>query len=120
MFQCPDRPFLPQQRLQSHGNLQQATTSYFQQALMIYPELFRDNYCRDVLKQTKKSLVKQAKAGRLRVNGRYRFVSPDLYAFCEWLFLDEINPKGLLEDGEVYVNEFRHLSYQIMFEAFDN
>lgn len=81
--------------------------SYFQQALMIYPELFRDPYCRDILKQTKKSLVKQAKAGRLRVNGRYRFVSPDLYAFCEWLFLGEQNPKGLLEDGEVYVNEFR-------------
>lgn len=81
--------------------------SYFQQALMIYPELFRDPYCRDILKQTKKSLVKQAKAGRLRVNGRYRFVSPDLYAFCEWLFLGKQNPKGLLEDGEVYVNEFR-------------
>ena len=81
--------------------------SYFQQSLMLYPELFRDPYCRDILKQTKKSLVKQAKAGRLRVNGRYRFVSPDLYAFCEWLFLGEQNPKGLLEDGEVYVNEFR-------------
>lgn len=80
--------------------------SYFQQSLMLYPELFRDPYCRDILKQTKKSLVKQAKAGRLRVNGRYRFVSPDLYAFCEWLFLGEQNPKGLLEDGEVYVNEF--------------
>lgn len=81
--------------------------SYFQQALMLYPELFRDPYCRDVLKQTKKSLVKQAKAGRLRVNGRYRFVSPDLYAFCEWLFLGIQNPQGLLQDGEVYVNEFR-------------
>ena len=80
--------------------------SYFQQALMLYPELFRDPYCRDILKQTKKSLVKQAKAGRLRVNGRYRFVSPDLYAFCEWLFLGEKNPKGLLQDGEVYVHEF--------------
>lgn len=81
--------------------------SWFQQALMLYPELFRDPYCRDILKQTKRSLVKQAKAGRLRVNGRYRFVSPDLYAFCEWLFLGEQNPKGLLQDGEVYVNEFR-------------
>lgn len=81
--------------------------SYFQQALMLYPELFRDPYCRDILKQTKKSLVKQAKAGRLRVNGRYRFVSPDLYAFCEWLFLGIQNPQGLLQDGEVYVNEFR-------------
>jgi hypothetical protein len=81
--------------------------SYFQEALIIYPELFRDQYSRDVLKQTKKSLVKQAKAGRLRVNGHYTFLSPDLYAFCEWLFLGEQNPKGLLEDGQVYCRDYR-------------
>lgn len=81
--------------------------SYFQEALTIYPELFRDQYSRDVLKQTKKSLVKQAKAGRLRVNGHYTFLSPDLYAFCEWLFLGEQDPKGLLEDGQVYCKDYR-------------
>ena len=57
------------------------TPNYFQQGLMLYPELFRDAYHREILKQTKRSLVKQAKAGRLRVNGYYRLVSPDLYAF---------------------------------------
>ena len=82
--------------------------NWFQEALMIYPELFRDPYCRDILKQTKQSLVKQAKGGRLRVNGKYLFLSPDLYAFCEWLFLGEQNPKGLLEDGEVYTSEFKN------------
>lgn len=82
--------------------------SWFQEALMIYPELFRDPYCRDILKQTKQSLVKQAKGGRLRVNGKYLFLSPDLYAFCEWLFLGEQNPRGLLEDGEVYTSEFKN------------
>lgn len=81
--------------------------SNFQEALTIYPELFKDQYSRDVLKQTKKSLVKQAKAGRLRVNGHYTFLSPDLYAFCEWLFLGEQNPKGLLEDGQVYCRDYR-------------
>ena len=81
--------------------------SYFQEALTIYPELFKDQYSREVLKQTKKSLVKQAKAGRLRVNGHYTFLSPDLYAFCEWLFLGEENPKGLLEDGQVYCRDYR-------------
>ena len=78
------------------------TPNYFQEALMIYPELFRDTYHKDILKQTKKSLVKQAKGGRLSINGRYQFLSPDLYAFCEWLFLGEENPDGLLENGEVY------------------
>lgn len=80
--------------------------SYFQDALTIYPELFKDQYSRDVLKQTKKSLIKQAKAGRLRVNGHYTFLSPDLYAFCEWLFLGGQNPKGLLEDGQVYCRDY--------------
>lgn len=82
--------------------------SWFQKALMIYPELYRDPYCRDILKQTKQSLVKQAKGGHLRVNGKYLFLSPDIYAFCEWLFLGEQNPKGLLKDGEVYTNEFKN------------
>lgn len=82
--------------------------SYFQQALMIYPELIRDPYCREILKQTKKSLVKQAKAGRLRINGEYRFLSPDLYSFCEWLFLGIAEPKGLLADGEVYCRDYKN------------
>ena len=78
-----------------------------QEALIIYPELFRDVYNREILKQTKDSLTKQAKGGRLRVNGKYLFISPDLYAFCEWLFLGEQNPKGLLKDGDVYTTQYR-------------
>lgn len=77
-----------------------------QEALTIYPELFRDVYNREILKQTKKSLVKQAKGGRLRVNGKYLFISPDPIAFCEWLFKGEQHPTGLLENGEVYTNQF--------------
>lgn len=80
--------------------------SYFQQALMFYPELFRDSYSKEILKQTKKSLIKQGKAGRVRVNGGYRFISPDLYSFCEWLFLGVEVPKGLLANGEVYCHAF--------------
>lgn len=82
--------------------------SYMQEALMIYPELFKDNYNREILKSSFKSLVKQAKAGKLRVNGKYLFISPDLYAFCEWLFKGIQNPNGLLNNGEVYTKEFRN------------
>lgn len=81
--------------------------SAMQEALLIYPELFKDSYNREILKQTKKSLVKQAKGGRLRVNGKYLFLAPDLYAFCEWLFLGEQNPQGLLTDSDVYTNQYR-------------
>jgi len=76
--------------------------SYMQQALKIYPELMRDKYNKEILKDVKKSLVKRAKSGRVRTNGGYRFVSPDLYAFCEWLFLGIETPKGILNNGEVY------------------
>lgn len=82
--------------------------SWFQEALMVYPELLRDAYSRDVLRQTRKSLIKQAKAGRLRVNGRYFFISPDLYAFSERLFLGIQNPIGLIENGKVYISTFKN------------
>ena len=82
--------------------------SPMQEALMLYPELFRDVYNKEILKQTKKSLVKQARGGRLRVSGKYLFLSPDLYAFCEWLFQGKQNPQGLLEDGDVYCAEYKN------------
>ena len=83
------------------------TKTAMQEALTIYPELFKDIYNREILKQTKKSLVKQAKGGRLRINGKYLFISPDPVAFCEWLFKGEQFPNGLLENGEVYTNQFK-------------
>lgn len=85
----------------------QKNPNYMQTALMKYPELMRDKYNREILKETKKSLIRQAKSGKVRVNGGYRFLSPDLYAFCEWLFLGVEKPNGLLEDGEVYCKGFR-------------
>ena len=81
--------------------------NYIQQALEIYPELLNDTYCRTILKQVKKSRVKEARAGKLDINGIYTFICPDLYAFCEYLFLGEKKPKGLLADGEVFCNLYK-------------
>jgi hypothetical protein len=78
----------------------------FQEAVYIYPELMQDKYSKEILKAVKKKMVKEARAGRLEVNGHYRFVSPDLYAFCEFLFEGKQNPQGLLKDGEVFAIEF--------------
>lgn len=80
---------------------------YMQQALMKYPEILRDAYNKEILKDVKRSLIKQAKSGRVKVNGGYRFLSPDLYAFCEWLFLRTKNPQGLLESGKVYCKGYK-------------
>ena len=80
--------------------------SYFQEALMIYPELFRDPYCRQILKDSKKSLVKQAKGGRIRINGKYLFVAPNPLAFCDFLFKGIKEPIDALAPNEVYTNQF--------------
>ncbi|MGZ9868133.1 hypothetical protein ACU3L3_06900 [Priestia endophytica] len=74
----------------------------FQQALSLYPELLSDAHARQAIKDKKASVIKQAKAGKLNINGKYTFVSPDLYAYCEFLFKGEKHPKGLLKNGEVY------------------
>lgn len=77
-----------------------------QKSLYLYPELLRDNHIKKTIKDKKKSMVNDAKAGKLRIKGKYTFICPDMYAFCEYLFLNEDNPKGLLQDGEVFCSLF--------------
>lgn len=79
----------------------------FQKCLQYYPELLSDEYTRNTLKQIKKRLVKNARAGKLDIQGKYLFLVPDLYAFCEWLFLKIEDPAGLLKDGEVYCRPYK-------------
>jgi hypothetical protein len=76
--------------------------NYFQEALLLYPELLNDEHSKQAIKDKKKSLVKEARAGKLNVKGKYTFLCPDLYAFCERLFLGIEAPNGLLSVGEVY------------------
>jgi hypothetical protein len=76
--------------------------NYLQQAIEVYPELLQDDYCKDVLKQIKKSLVYSGRSGKIEINAKYTYVIPDLYAFCEWLFFGNANPDGLLKNGEVF------------------
>ncbi|HHX69720.1 MAG TPA: hypothetical protein GX708_16950, partial [Gallicola sp.] len=81
--------------------------NYLQQAIEIYPELLNDTYSKKILKDVKRSMTKNAWAGKIKVNGKYTFIIPDLYAFCEFLILGDKNPKGLLQNGEVYCNLYR-------------
>lgn len=75
--------------------------NYFQKCLSIYPELIGDLYSRETLRNKKVSLENDLYSAKLKVGGKYTFVIPDLYAFCEWLFLGIENPKGLLENKKV-------------------
>jgi len=81
--------------------------NYIQQALEIYPELLNDTYSKEILKQVKKSMVNSARAGKLDINGKYTFIIPDMYAFCEYLIKGDLNPVGLLADGEIYCNLYK-------------
>jgi len=76
--------------------------TYLQQAIELYPQLISDVYTKEVLRQIKKSMVKEGKSGRVEIEGVYTFLIPDLYAFCEYLFLGNNNPRGLLSDKQVY------------------
>ena len=75
---------------------------YFQKALKIYPELLNDPASRADLHDLKKSYIKKYRSGKLDVIGKFTFVLPDLYAFCQYLFCKEAIPNGLLENGQVY------------------
>ncbi len=72
-----------------------------QKCISIYPELISDLYIRKILKELKVSLEKDLWSAKLKVGGKYTFVIPDLYAFCEFLFLNIQKPKGILKDHEV-------------------
>ena len=76
--------------------------NYLQQALSIYPEMLNDEYIKKLIKDNKRSMVNDARSGKLNINGKYVYIIPDLYAFCERLFLGVSQPEGLLKNGEVY------------------
>lgn len=80
----------------------------FQKAVQYYPQLLNDSYSKNILNQIKKSLVKKAKSAKLEIEAKYTFICPDLYAFCEWLFLGDKNPKGLLKKDEVSCNLYNN------------
>ncbi|WGT37968.1 hypothetical protein QH639_19390 [Lysinibacillus sp. 1 U-2021] len=80
--------------------------NHFQTALTLYPELLNDEHSKKVIKDKKKSMVNDARAGKLRINGRYLYLIPDLYAFCQRLFLGKVKPTGLLSNGDVFCNVY--------------
>ena len=79
----------------------------FQKAIDLYPDILNDEYAKFHLRSIKDSMIKKFKSGKLRIHGKYTFLLPDFYAACEYWFLGIKEPKGLLEDGEVFCWLFR-------------
>lgn len=88
--------------------MDESRKDYYQKSLKIYPELLSDPSAKEDLRDLKNSLVKKYKGAHLDVVGKFTFVVPDLYAFCEWLFMGIQVPKGLLEEGEVYCRLYKN------------
>ena len=89
--------------------------NYFQTALSIYPELLNDAHSKQTIKDRKKSMVKEAKSGRLLIpNTKRTYISPDLFAFAQWLFLRDKNPKGLLKKNEVSCSLFENIKINLL------
>ena len=66
-----------------------------------------DEYAKISLREIKDSMVKRFKSGSLAINGKYTFLLPDFYAACEYWFLGDRNPNGLLANDEVFCWLFR-------------
>lgn len=78
----------------------------FQKCLSIYPELLQDDHCKNILRETKKSMEVDARAGKLMIDGKYQFLIPDMYAACEHWFKGIETPEGLLHGKEVYTRQY--------------
>ena len=84
-----------------------ASPNAFNRALLMYPELLRDGHARTQLKDIKKRVLYDAKSGALKLENKRVFIVPDLYAACEYYFLNKERPDGLLKNGEIACRPYR-------------
>ncbi len=75
-----------------------------QRALEIYPELLNDYHVKEELMESISAKRNDAKFARIKLDAKSTFIIPDVFAWLQFVFGKE--PKGLLEDGEVYCRLF--------------
>ena len=78
------------------------SNSYIAIALDLYPSLIYDSYIKKKIQRLFNARKKSYMGGKLPIRGYYSYIVPDLYAFCEYLFMDERNPRGLVPKNCVY------------------
>lgn len=72
----------------------------FVKALMLNPDLLKDEYVKSQILKTLKRKIKDAKIGRLWVRGNYSFQISDPYGLAQWIF--GLPVTGLLKANEMY------------------
>ena len=79
----------------------------YKRALGLYPELLREAYSRETLKAIKKRWTLDAKSGKIKCDNKRLFAIPDMYAACQFWFMGQEQPEGLLKNGEVACKPYR-------------
>lgn len=77
-----------------------------QRALAYYPEMLRDGHIKESLKAIRKKRLYDAYSANIKCRNKRLFAVPDMYAACEFWFLHNERPEGLLKNGEVYAKPF--------------
>lgn len=84
---------------------------YFQEALMLYPEMLQSAFVKKQISDIITARKKEACSGQIVIpNSKRMFILSDPIAFVDWLFHEKKEkeenyiPKGFLQDGEVYCN----------------
>lgn len=78
------------------------SNSHIAKALDLYPSLIYDPYVKKKIQSLFNARKKSYMGGKLPIRGYYSYIVPDLYAFCEYLFMDERDPQGLVPKNCVY------------------
>ncbi|WJM63470.1 hypothetical protein QTN46_07635 [Bacillus amyloliquefaciens] len=88
---------------------------FYQSAIAIYPPLLSDEYSKQIIKDSKRSMVNNARAGKIKLkNSKRTYIAPDVFAFAQWLFLKHQEPAGLLKNGEVYCSLFEEQELDVL------
>lgn len=68
-----------------------------QKALTLYPEMIQESFVKGLLSDNLNKKKKQAKFGKFKIDAKYTFAIPDVYAWMEFVFNNTENPKGILK-----------------------
>lgn len=74
----------------------------FHAAILKYPQLLNDIHVQKIMKSVLLSERRKAQGCKLVLDGFWSYICPDLYAFCQWLFLGQDVPEGLVPEGYIY------------------
>ncbi|MEA4921059.1 MAG: hypothetical protein VB078_09080 [Clostridiaceae bacterium] len=94
---CTDYKYM----YESHSPKKKSEVRPLWNAVNLYPALLIDSHTKAELRKEAESFCNNCLGGKLRVEGYNTFVVPDLFAFCEHLFLKKDKPEGLIPNGEV-------------------